>query len=64
MNLHNFPYFYPTKKSAKNVSVAFLIDCAPLKESVHAHNVFFGFDFWASLERRVDEIKNSEIKII
>ena len=34
------------------------------KKSVHAHNVFFYFGFWASPERRVDEIKNSKSKII
>ena len=34
------------------------------KKSAHAHNVFFGFDFCASLERQVDEIKNSKSEII
>ena len=38
-----------------------LIGCAPSKK--FAHNVSFGFGLWASLERRVDEIKNSKSEI-
>ena len=35
-----------------------------IKKSAHAHNVFFRFGFRASLERKVDEIKNSKSEII
>ena len=58
MNLHYFPYFDPTKKSAKKYykfQRHSLSTALHKKKSAHAHNVFFGFGFWASL---VDEIKN------
>ena len=34
------------------------------KKTAHAHNAFFGFGFWTSLECRVDEIKNSKSDMI
>ena len=52
----SFSIFDPTKKSMKKilqVSAAFFIESA-----------FFGFGFWALLERRVDEIKNRYSEII
>ena len=63
MNLHHFQYFDPTKKSAKINSFSSIPYWLRfIKKSAHAHNVFFGLGFWASLERRVDEIKNSKVK--
>ena len=66
MNLHHVP-FDPTKISAKKHIISFSgipYDCAPYNKSAHAHIVFYGFGFWALLERRVDEIKNSKSKLI
>ena len=65
MNLHHFLYFDPTKKSPKK-KLKFQwhsLLAALHKKSAHAHNVFFGFCFWPSLERKVDENKNSNSKI-
>ena len=65
MNLHHFPNFDLTKKSAKKNIISFsgiIYWLRSIKKSAQAHSVFFGF--WASLERRVDKIKNSISKII
>ena len=66
MNLHNFPYFDPTKKSAKKKYYKFQRhSLLTVLHKKHAHNLFFVyFGSGASLERRVDKIKNSKSKII
>ena len=57
MNLHNFPYFEPTKRSA-NFFYNF-----QRHSLLHIYiNAIFGF--WALLGRIIDEIKNSKRKII
>ena len=58
MNLHNFPHFYPTKK------IYYKFQLHSLLTALHKKNLRMGFGFCASLERRVDEMKNSKSKII
>ena len=64
-NLHHFPYFDPTKKSA----IIFFYNfqrhsyniCAS-SVTAHAHNAIFVILVWALLARIVDEIENSKSK--
>ena len=65
----SFSIFDPTKKSTKKKYFKFQQHfffgaLHKRKNSLHAHNVFLGSGFWASLERRVDEIKTSKSEII
>ena len=41
----------------KELFCGFPFGLRSIKKTAHAHNVFFGFVFSASLELRVDEIK-------
>ena len=58
----------PDQKILENkilyVSAAILTDCAPLKKSAHAHNVYFGFGYCALLSVGLLKSKNSKSKII
>ena len=68
--LHNISYeftsfsiFWPKQKIRKFfLMIPYWL--RSIKKSAHAHNVFFGFGFWALLARIVDEIENSRSKII
>ena len=67
MNSHNFPNFDPIKKSTKKNIISFIgipYWLCSIKKSAHAHNIFFCFCFWASLECRVDEIKNCKSEFL
>ena len=74
MNLHHFPYFDPTKKSAKKIVILFsgilYISCAPLRKlqqpllHMRPSTQYLEFGFWALLGRIVEKIKNSKNKII
>ena len=57
MNLHHFPYFDPTKKSSEKSFSGIPYLLHSIKKSARAHNVFFSFGFWASLERRSKIVK-------
>ena len=53
MNLHNFPYFDPTQKSKEKNILSFSgipYWLRSMKKISQAHNVVFGYGFWASLE--------------
>ena len=55
MNLHHFPYFDPTKNPRKK--------CYKFQRHSVLAALHKNLGFGASLERRVDEIKNSKSKI-